>query len=295
MTDLSALKGMVPSLANVPSLVYCHENQFAYPDRREQQRNEPMVISLYTLLAADRVVFNSAWNRDSLLQGASAFLQQMPDAVPAGVPELIAKKSTIIPVPLEAHWFAHQAHRAGKGGPFTIVWNHRWEYDKAPERMFAAMLALHQAGVDFRVHVIGQQFRNQPPVFAEMYPLLQAHIGQWGMVESADDYQQLLQQSHVVLTTALHEFQGIAVLEAVASGCVPVVPDRLCYPEFFPPACRYASFPDDPERESAAIAEHLKVLCARYYNDELPQPPALLDLSWPSLSVAYGKEINSLG
>jgi glycosyltransferase involved in cell wall biosynthesis len=295
MTDLSALKGMVPSLANVPSLVYCHENQFAYPDRREQQRNEPMVISLYTLLAADRVVFNSAWNRDSLLQGASAFLRQMPDAVPAGVPELIAEKSTIIPVPLEAHWFAKQGHRAGKDGPFTIVWNHRWEYDKAPERMFAAMLALHEAGLHFRVHVIGQQFRNQPPVFAEMYPLLQAHIGRWGMVESDDDYQRLLLQSHVVLTTALHEFQGIAVLEAVASGCVPVVPDRLCYPEFFPPACRYASFPDDPERESTAIAEHLKALCARYYNGELPQPPALLDLSWSSLSVAYGKEINSLG
>ncbi len=31
MTDLSALKGMVPALANVPVLCYFHENQFAYP------------------------------------------------------------------------------------------------------------------------------------------------------------------------------------------------------------------------------------------------------------------------
>jgi glycosyltransferase involved in cell wall biosynthesis len=294
MTDLSALKGLVPSLAKVPTLVYCHENQFAYPDRREQQRNEPMVISLYAMLAADRVVFNSAWNRDSFLQGAKAFLQQMPDAVPAGVPESIAVKSNIIPVPLEAHWFEGGEQEARNDRPFTIVWNHRWEYDKAPERMFAALLALHEAGLDFRVHVIGQQFRNQPPVFAEMYPLLKDYIGQWGMIENDDDYQQLLRQSHVVLTTALHEFQGMAVLEAVASGCVPVVPDRLAYPEFVPDACCYPSSPDDPGRESAAIAEHMKTLCARYYNGDLPAAPAVLDLSWSRLSAAYREEISGL-
>ena len=295
MTDLSALKGMVPSLAPVPSLVYCHENQFAYPDRREQQRNEPMVISLYSLLAADRVVFNSAWNRDSFLRGVDEFLRQMPDAVPAGVTGLIAEKSSVIPVPLEAHWFTGTTRSSQSDVPFTIVWNHRWEYDKAPERLFAALIMLQQAGLCFRVHVIGQQFRTQPPVFAEMHPRLTEHIGEWGMVESDADYRQLLRQSHVVLTTALHEFQGMAVMEAVASGCVPVVPDRLSYPEFFPPAYRYASFPDDAERESAAIAEHLKTLCARYYNDDLPQAPALRHLCWSSLAGAYEKEINNLG
>jgi glycosyltransferase involved in cell wall biosynthesis len=295
MTDLSALRGMVPSLAKLPALVYCHENQFAYPDRREQSPVEPRMVNLYTLLAAERVVFNSAWNRDSFLQGAAGFLQQMPDAVPAGVIESIAEKSRVIPVPLEAHWFECQTQGLRQTEPFTIVWNHRWEYDKAPERLFAALLILQQAGLDFRVHVIGQQFRNQPPVFAEMQARLQEHIGQWGMVENDEDYQQLLQRSHVVLTTALHEFQGLAVLEAVASGCVPVVPDRLSYPEYFSRDCRYASFPDDAARESAAIAEHLKILCARYNSGALPQPPALQDFSWSNLSAAYAEEISSLG
>ena len=98
-----------------------------------------------------------------------------------------------------------------------------------------------------------------------------------------------------MLTTALHEFQGLAVLEAVASGCVPVVPDRLSYPEYFSVECRYASFPDDAVRESAAIAEHLKTLCARYTRSELPQAPALQNFSWSSLSAAYAEEISSLG
>ena len=47
-------------------------------------------------------------------------------------------------------------------------------------------------------------------------------------------------------------------------------------------------------RWGTAIAEHLKALCARYYNDDLP-PPALLHLSWSSLAAAYEEEINSLG
>jgi glycosyltransferase involved in cell wall biosynthesis len=294
MTDLSALKGLVPSLAGVPALVYCHENQFAYPERRNGQTIEAKVTGLYTSLAADRVVFNSAWNRESFLDGAGKLLSQMPDAVPDGVVESIAGKSCILPVPLEEHWFGRQEAAASNDGPFTIVWNHRWEYDKAPERMFGALRVLHEAGLDFRVHVIGQQFREQPPVFAEMYPLLKEHIGAWGMVEAAVDYQHLLQQSHVVLTTALHEFQGVAVLEAVASGCLPLAPDRLAYPEFIPAAHRYPSYPDDPGRESAAIAEHLRRLYVRYHEDALPAAPAVHRLSWSSLLPAYRTEINAL-
>ena len=294
MTDLSALKGLVPSLASVPTLVYCHENQFAYPDRRDGQTIEPKVTSLYALLAADRVVFNSDLNRESFLEGARELLQQMPDAVPEGVVESIAGKSCILPVPLEEHWFEKQDVGASNDGPFTIVWNHRWEYDKAPERMFGALLELHESGLNFRVHVIGQQFREQPPVFAEMYPLLTDHIGEWGMVMADADYQRLLRQSHVVLTTALHEFQGLAVLEAVAAGCIPLVPDRLAYPEFIPDTCRYPSYPDDSGREIAAIAEHLQRLCVRYYHADLPAAPAVHDLSWSSQLAAYRAEINGL-
>ncbi|HDN69369.1 MAG TPA: DUF3524 domain-containing protein, partial [Gammaproteobacteria bacterium] len=192
MTDLSALKGLVPALASIPSLVYCHENQFVYPDQHEGQRIEPKITSLYTLLSADRVVFNSAWNRDSFLAGAQALLAKMPDAVPSGVVESIAVKSRILPVPIEDHWFEKQISDGDGEQHFTIVWNHRWEYDKAPERMFDVLLKLHDAGENFRVHVIGQQFRKQPPVFDEMYPRLQQHIGEWGMVESEHDYQSLL-------------------------------------------------------------------------------------------------------
>jgi glycosyltransferase involved in cell wall biosynthesis len=294
MTDLSTLRGLVPALVRLPTLVYCHENQFAYPAVRQQPvRVESMMVNLYTLLAADQVLFNSGWNRDSCLDGIQGLLAKMPDAVPPGVVAHIAAKSRVLPVPLEADWFTAEAGTVCNQ-PLTIVWNHRWEYDKGPERLFAALGQLHQAGMDFRVHVIGQQFRRQPAEFAAMQTRFGGYIGSWGMVQEMADYRRLLQQSDIVLSTALHEFQGLAVQEAVASGCIPLVPDRLSYPEFFTAPYRYPSYLDDPEREGAAIADRLLQWCRSGDGGGLPPVPDLSELSWARQKPAYAEELGSL-
>ena len=285
MTDVSALKGLVPSLAGIPTLVYCHENQFAYPEPPEcVPRYAPKITTLYAMLAADRVLFNSDYNRTTLLDGAGTLLAQMPDAVPPGVIDSLAGKSGVLPVPLETDWFGQPSQA---GSPFTLVWNHRWEFDKAPERLFAALQKLKAAGVEFRVHVIGQQFRKRPAVFADSYQALAGHIGQWGFVEAEADYRQILRESHVVLSTALHEFQGLAVLEATACGCIPLMPDRLAYPELFAAEYRYASYPDEPARESEAIADALLGLYEHYQQGHLPAAPDVSALAWTELARTY--------
>jgi len=40
-----------------------------------------------------------------------------------------------------------------------------------------------------------------------------------------------LQQADVIVSTANHEFFGISVVEAIAAGAFPLVPNRLSYPE----------------------------------------------------------------
>ena len=294
MCDLSALRGMVPALGQVPSLVYCHENQFDYPEAPDATaRIEPKITSLYAMLSAERVLFNSDYNRRTLLEGTDALLKQMPDFVPDGIVEQLEQRSQVLPVPLEAHWFEPtQAARAGK--PFTLLWNHRWEFDKAPERLFAALQKLLNTGIDFRIHVVGQQFRRQPAVFADMYPRLEGHIGQWGYVEDDDAYRALLRESHVVISTALHEFQGLAVMEAAASGCSPVVPDRLAYTEYLPDECRYASFPDDAAREGEALADAVLECHERFRSGGQLVAPDMQSLSWPVLADKYAAVIETV-
>lgn len=53
------------------------------------------------------------------------------------------------------------------------------------------------------------------------------------------EYLDLLSRAAAVVSFAEQENFGFAVREAMALGCMPVVPDALAYPEFVPDACRY--------------------------------------------------------
>lgn len=53
------------------------------------------------------------------------------------------------------------------------------------------------------------------------------------------EYFQLLARSKIAISTAYQETWGIAMQEAVYSGCIPLVPDRLSYKEMYPEEFRY--------------------------------------------------------
>lgn len=243
MVDLSALRGMCPALASAHTVVYFHENQFAYPTTDHQHDDvSPAVVNLYTALCADRVAFNSRYNLESFLEGTRRFLERMPDFVPQGVVEDLSSRSEVLPVPLAEGCFGSH-HPRSDGQPLSIVWNHRWEYDKGPERLLALVERLSAFGSPFRLHLVGRPFRRVPPALArlgEMLPAGDPRRGVWGRVEDETAYRSLLATADVVLSTALHDFQGLAILEGMAAGCLPVVPDRQAYPEWVPADYRYA-------------------------------------------------------
>ena len=56
------------------------------------------------------------------------------------------------------------------------------------------------------------------------------HVGHLDLGE----YHRLLASSDVTVSTAEHETFGIAAVEAMAAGCVPLLPNRLSYPEIVP-------------------------------------------------------------
>ena len=288
MTDLSSLRGFVPNLARIPTLVYFHENQFAYPESGQEYGTvEPKILNIYTALAADYVCFNTDYNRQSFLNGCRKLLKKLPDQVPSGLPEIIEDRSTVVPVPLPDNLFCPAEPQAGS---LQLVWNHRWEFDKGPELLLKAAEQLIAAGVDFKLHVVGQQFRQVPEAFTELKKVLGDRAGHWGFMASVTEYRSLLKQSDVVISTALHDFQGIAVLEGVAAGCIPVVPDRLAYSELFPKECRYCS--GNGETESlVAMLSHLAQSKAA---GDLPDAPSVKRLGWNNLATDYAELIHQL-
>ena len=96
-------------------------------------------------------------------------------------------------------------------------------------------------GYRFRVSVLGQSFSEIPECFDAAKRELEDEIINWGYLPDKDSYWRVLASAHVAVSTANHEFFGVSMVEAAMSGCFPLVPNRLSYPEIFPKECIYAT------------------------------------------------------
>lgn len=272
MVDIATLKGLHPRLAAVPVYYYFHENQFAYPPAALQVDSiEPQMVQLYGGLAAQRLLFNSDYNRNSFLKGIEDLLSKMPDAVPEGVCDRLLKKSDVLPVVINPI-------KADKKEQGLIVWNHRWEYDKAPQVFVDAMIALAHSGVDFTLALLGARHNKTDASLQRLRDALSEHIVIDDKV-STETYRQILSRASIVVSTAVHEFQGLSVLEAVSAGARPLVPDALCYSEQYDAIYRY------PAADIDAIVHRL----TQWLTVELPAVADVTYWSSDQLTESWGE------
>ena len=68
-----------------------------------------------------------------------------------------------------------------------------------------------------------------------------------------EEYYNLLNKSKVVVSFALQENFGYGIQEAVKLGCVPVLPNRLVYPEIYPNQNLYNTFEESIKKVKDAI------------------------------------------
>ncbi len=232
MLDLATFAGLAPAaVAALPRIVYFHENQLTYPVRHHDVRDLHFAFTnITTCLAADAVVFNSGFHRDAFLAAVDELTAKMPDHRPSAAASTIRARSSVVPPGIDPPPMTNPG-RPREGGPLRVLWPHRWEYDKDPKSFFEAIGAARRQGAQLRLLVVGKRFREAPPAFAAAAQEHADIIDQWGYVEDHAAYRRLLAGADVVVSTAIHEFFGIAVVEAVAAGAFPVVPPRLAYRE----------------------------------------------------------------
>ncbi len=221
-----------------PTLVYLHENQFTYPlSPGERMDYQFGFTDITTALAADRILFNSQTHRNGYFEALPKFLKMMPDCRPNWVVDEIKSKAKVMYPGCRFEDKVSVAEKFARPLPPIIIWNHRWEFDKNPEPFFDALDSVLKRGVDFRLALLGETSQAVPKAFIEARRRYGPRIIQYGYVNLREQYLQWLQQGAIVVSTALQENFGIAVVEAVRFGCLPLLPMRLSYPEIIPNEC----------------------------------------------------------
>ncbi len=229
MLDVAQWQGLAQQpLAALPILVYFHENQLTYPVRNEHTRDLHFgQTNILSAAAATAVWFNSEYHRTSFLDAAADLLGRMPDYQPVEMVDIIRRKSQVCPpgVALSA------AGEPRQDGPLHILWAARWEHDKNPEMFFDGLRQARMQGASFRLSVIGEQFQLSPGCFDRAQAEFAPEIVYWGFLPTRTDYEQALAEADLFVSTADHEFFGIAAAEAILAGCRPLLPNRLAYPD----------------------------------------------------------------
>ncbi|PKQ29977.1 MAG: DUF3524 domain-containing protein [Actinobacteria bacterium HGW-Actinobacteria-10] len=272
--NLAELYGLAAeALAGVPSILYFHENQFAYPNRHVADWDYQFPLTNVTsALTASTCVFNSHYTRRTFVGEIDAFMREFPDHRPRNLAEEIDAKSCVIAPPFDPAPF--DAVPLVRGARPRIVWPHRWEHDKDPETFFAAVARLANEGLDFEVAVAGQSFRETAQGMHEAAMALGDRLVHVGEPESRDDYAALLASSDVAVSTATNEFFGLAMMEACYAGATPLMPDRLAYVDLYPVEYRYDGMDELVARLGALVLERpspgaARELASRYTFDAM--------------------------
>src|SRR6266545_1204084 len=316
MLDLASFLALTRDLtAGIPAALYFHENQLTYPLPAGRARDLAFPWINYTsALAADTIFFNSDFHRRAFLDALPGLTGRYHDHQELALIDTIAAKAQVLPPGIDLSrldddrpMIDHEDPRPENESnlkskiqnlksvtrsplhPLTpsspvILWNSRWEYDKGPEEFFDALGALDAGGVDFQLIVIGEHIDPRAPAFIAARERLAPRTLAWGYAPDTAAYRALLRRADIVVSTAIQEFFGISVIEAMYCGCVPILPRRLSYPEILPPehhaVCLYDGQATLVEKLIAAIRD-LPALKARDFRS------VAVRYDWKNLAPRY--------
>ncbi len=285
--------------AQCKTALYFHENQLTYPwspddcDRALKRDAHYAFINYVSALAADAVLFNSAYHLQSFVDELPRFLGSFPDKNELGSVEAIRRKCRVLHLGMDLRRFDpyRPAKSDGDGGrPPLVLWNHRWEYDKDPEEFFRVLERAAADGLEFQVAVLGESFSAAPAIFREARDRLGERVVRYGFVKSFADYAAWLWQADILPVTSRHDFFGASVVQAIYCRCHPLLPRRLAYPDHIPHELHARYFYED----SADLQGKLEGLL----RDRGASPPPPADFveryDWRQMATVYDDFFESL-
>jgi glycosyltransferase involved in cell wall biosynthesis len=229
MLNLAEFRGLVrQEVATLPTVMYFHENQLTYPSQVEDDRDLHLAYTNFTsAVAAEAVWFNSVFHRSDFLSACDAWLARMPDYRHSDCLKSIELRSAVMYPGIEPVGTVSR-HRNPEP---LLIWPARWEHDKNPELLAAAVMRLTEDDLPFRLRLLGQAFRATPPALEALAERLGDRLVNAVLPRDRGSYYDALRQADIVVSTADHEFFGMAIVEAISAGCYPVLSNRLAYPE----------------------------------------------------------------
>lgn len=292
MLDLPAFLALTrPRFASTPVLCYFHENQFTYPRLRGTKFNSWFgQINYLSACAADYVAFNSQFHREDFLGALRALARTSNGWLVESLIAGIEARSAVLPVGVELAWLdAHEQSRRPREEPL-VLWNHRWEFDKAPAVFARAITVLADEGLAFQVALAGDPGPNPARELMELGHRAPGRIAHSGYAASREAYAELLWNSAIVASTARHEFFGVGMAEALYCGCVPVAPARYNYPALIPREWHERCLFED----EAALVHKLRRVITDPIGETAPGRASAARFAWEKVAEAWDDAIEMM-
>lgn len=231
MLNCAAFRGMIPvGWRNIPLAQYFHENQITYPwspgdpDPALQRDRTYGMINVLSALAADYLWFNSEHHLQVFFDALPSFIQPLPDFNELFPVTSLMEKSAVLPIlitPSSENEFKLIERKLN--APPVLLWNHRWDHDKGPDRFYNLLQNLEAHGHDFQLILTGPQSPASQPELLQIKRAFGHKIIHMGYAESKEAYRSLLRRSDFIIHDPRQEYFGISVLEAMSEGVIPIL------------------------------------------------------------------------
>ncbi|MFZ9001797.1 MAG: tRNA-queuosine alpha-mannosyltransferase domain-containing protein [Bacteriovoracaceae bacterium] len=267
LMDTASFKALLgPAFHNSSIITFFHENQLAYPiyrnadnikDQQKLKKYTYPLVHLNQILSSDALLFNSRFNYDSLFHGLDKFIRTMPDARPYKSFENAKKKCFIIGLGIEIAQNSSELLDWEKR-PSRILWNHRWEYDKNPQEFVELFTKLIRTHPNLELDLLGDDRKGEcSDTFLELNKRFPTHIKTFGGLNDRKRYIKQLGYCRLLPVTSNHDFFGLSIIDAIVNGVIPLLPNRLSYPELIAPSLHekllYSSFKELYQKSSLLL------------------------------------------